>query len=144
MVYMGKHRNPSLTTDIFIFDENHNFILIKRKNEPYKNYWALPGGFVEYGECVEDAAVREALEETSIPVKLDKLVGVYSNPSRDPRGHTVSITYTARGNMEKMNAADDACDINIFTAKDLEKINLAFDHDKIIKDCLNSIVKEML
>ena len=116
-------------------------LLIKRGGHPFKDYWALPGGFVEYGECVEDAAVREALEETSIPVKLDKLVGVYSNPSRDPRGHTVSITYTARGNMGKMNAADDACDINIFTAKDLEKINLAFDHDKIIKDCLNSIVK---
>ena len=60
---MGKYRNPSLTTDIFIFDDDLNFILIKRKNEPYKDYWALPGGFVDYGECVEDAAIREALEE---------------------------------------------------------------------------------
>ncbi len=138
---MGKYKNPSLTTDIFIFDDNENFILIKRKNEPYKDYWALPGGFVDYGECVEDAAAREALEETSIHVKLDKLVGVYSDPSRDPRGHTVSITYTAKGDMSQMKAADDACDIAIFTKKDLEKINLAFDHEKIINDCLNSIVK---
>ena len=137
---MGKYRNPSLTTDIFIFDDDLNFILIKRKNEPYKNYWALPGGFVDYGECVEDAAIREALEETSINVELKELVGVYSDPSRDPRGHTVSITYTARGNMKKMNAADDACDIGLFKQEDLEKINLAFDHAKIIKDCLKSII----
>lgn len=81
---MGKYKNPSLTVDIFIFDEDENFILIKRGNEPYKNYWALPGGFVDYGECVEDAAVREALEETSIKVNLKELVGVYSDPSRDP------------------------------------------------------------
>ena len=137
---MGKYRNPSLTTDIFIFDDDLNFILIKRKNEPYKDYWALPGGFVDYGECVEDAAIREALEETSINVELKELVGVYSNPSRDPRGHTVSITYTARGDMKKMNAADDACDIGLFKQEDLEKINLAFDHAKIIKDCLKSII----
>lgn len=139
---MGKHKNPSLTTDIFIFDENENFILIKRKNEPYKNYWALPGGFVDYGESVENAAIREALEETSINVKLDKLIGVYSDPSRDPRGHTVSVTYSARGNMNEMKADDDACDINIFTRKDLEKINLAFDHEKIINDCFNSVFKK--
>lgn len=138
---MGKHKNPSLTTDIFIFDDGKNFILIKRGNEPYKDYWALPGGFVEYGECVEDAAIREALEETSINVTLDKLVGVYSDPSRDPRGHTVSIVYAARGNMSQMKADDDACDIGIFTPEDLEKINLAFDHDKIIKDCFISIRK---
>ena len=137
---MGKYRNPSLTTDIFIFDDDLNFILIKRKNEPYKDYWALPGGFVDYGECVEDAAIREALEETSINVELKELVGVYSDPSRDPRGHTVSITYTARWNMNKMNAADDACDIGLFKQEDLEKINLAFDHTKIIKDCLKSII----
>lgn len=138
---MGKYKNPSLTTDIFIFDDNQNFILIKRKNEPYKNHWALPGGFVDYGECVEDAAIREALEETSINVKLDHLVGVYSDPSRDPRGHTVSIVYTARGNMNEMKADDDACDVNIFTKKDLKKLNLAFDHSKIINDCLNFILK---
>jgi 8-oxo-dGTP diphosphatase len=138
---MGKYKNPSLTADIFIYDDDENFILIKRGNEPYKNHWALPGGFVEYGECVEDAAIREAFEETSINVELEHLVGVYSNPSRDPRGHTVSIVYTARGNMKEMKAADDACDVNIFTKKDLEKMNLAFDHDKIISDCFNSISK---
>lgn len=138
---MGNYRNPSLTVDIFIYDENKNFILIKRGNEPFKNYWALPGGFVDYGECVEDAAVREALEETSINVELEKLVGVYSDPSRDPRRHTVSITYTAKGNIDDMKADDDACDIGIYSKYDLEKLNIAFDHEKIINDCLNSLLK---
>ena len=138
---MGKYKNPSLTVDIFIFDEDENFILIKRGNEPYKNYWALPGGFVDYGECVEDAAVREALEETSINVELKELVGVYSDPSRDPRRHTVSIAYTAKGNMADMKADDDACDIAIFSKGDLENMNLAFDHEKIINDCFNSLSK---
>lgn len=136
---MGKYRNPSVTTDIFIYDENENFILIKRKNEPYKDFWALPGGFVDYGESVEDAAVREALEETSINVKLERLIGVYSNPDRDPRRHTISITYAAKGDMDKRKADDDACDINIFSRDDLEKIDIAFDHKEIINDCLKSI-----
>lgn len=139
---MGNYRNPSLTVDIFIYDENNNFILIKRRNEPFKDYWALPGGFVDYGETVEDAAKREALEETSITVKLEQLVGVYSKPDRDPRRHTVSITYTAKGNMENMKADDDACDIGIFTMKDLEKLNIAFDHEEIISDCLKSILSK--
>lgn len=139
---MGNYRNPSLTVDIFIYDEDNNFILIKRGNEPFKGYWALPGGFVDYGETVENAAKREALEETSINVKLERLVGVYSKPDRDPRRHTVSITYTAKGNMENMRADDDACDIGIFTMKDLEKLNIAFDHEEIIADCLKSILSK--
>ena len=105
---MGKYKIPSLTTDIFIFDNNFNFILIKRKNDPFKNYWALPGGFVDYGECVEDAAIREAKEETSIDVKLENLINIYSKPDRDPRGHTISIVYSAKGNLEDRKANDDA------------------------------------
>lgn len=136
---MGQHRNPSLTTDVFIFDDEANFILIKRKNDPYKGYWALPGGFVEYNESVENAAVREALEETSIDVELLDLVGVYSEPGRDPRGHTVTVAYTARGDMSKMNACDDAAEIGIFTPENIEDIELAFDHAKIIKDCLGIV-----
>ena len=136
---MGNYKNPSLTVDIFIYDENKKFILIKRGNEPFKDFWALPGGFVDYGETVEDAARREALEETSIEVELKKLVGVYSAPDRDPRRHTVSITYASEGNMENMKADDDACDIGIFTKEDLEKLDIAFDHEKILNDCFNSL-----
>ena len=139
---MSKYKIPSLTTDIFIFDENTNFILIKRKNDPYKNCWALPGGFVEYGESVESAAIREAKEETHIDVKLLDLVNVYSKPDRDPRGHTVTITYTANGNMDDKKADSDACEIGIFSIDDLDNIELAFDHSKIIKDCLDTVLNK--
>ena len=134
---MAKYKIPSLTTDIFIFDDEFNFILIKRKNDPYKDCWALPGGFVEYGERVETAAIREAKEETSIDVELKDLVNVYSNPDRDPRGHTITIAFTAKGDFTSRKADSDASDINIFSPEELGDINLAFDHEQIIKDCLN-------
>ena len=138
---MGDYKLPSLTTDIFIFDDSTNFILIKRKNEPFKNHWALPGGFVEYGERVETSAIREAKEETSIDVELLDLVNVYSKADRDPRGHTMTIVYTAKGNMNNKKADSDACEIGIFSPKDLDTIELAFDHAKIINDCLEAVKK---
>lgn len=134
---MAKHKTPSITTDIFIFDDDFNFILIKRKNDPCKDYWALPGGFVEYGESVENAAVREAKEETNLDIELLDLVNVYSEPNRDSRGHTITIAYTAKGNMENMKADSDAKEIGVFSCEKLSEINIAFDHEKIIKDCLN-------
>jgi len=140
---MSNYKIPSLTTDIFIFDENLNFILIKRKNEPYKGYWALPGGFVEYGESVETAAIRESKEETNIDVELKDLVNVYSEPGRDPRGHTVTVAYTAKGNIEDKKASSDASDISIFSCEKLDEINIAFDHRKIIKDCLKTAKKDL-
>ena len=135
---MADYKIPSLTADIFIYDES-NFILIKRKNDPFKDYWALPGGFVEYGESVEDAAVREAKEETSIDVALESLVNVYSKPDRDPRGHTVTVAYTARGDLSTKKADDDAKDIGIFTIDDIDNIKIAFDHEKIITDCIEKV-----
>ena len=134
---MADYKIPSLTTDIFIFDDDFNFILIKRKNDPYKDHWALPGGFVEYGESVETAAVREAKEETTIDVELKDLVNVYSEPDRDPRGHTITIAYIAKGDFSTRKADSDASDIGIFSLEKLDEINIAFDHEKIIKDCLN-------
>lgn len=136
---MDKHKTPSLTVDIFIYNDNDEFILIKRKNDPFKSYWALPGGFVDYGETVENAAIRETKEETSIDVELKKLINVYSDPERDSRGHTVTIAYTAQGNFEDAKANDDASDIKIFAFDELENIDLAFDHGKIIKDALEMI-----
>ena len=140
---MADYKIPSLTTDIFIYNEEYDFILIKRKNEPYKDCWALPGGFVEYGECVEDAAIREAKEETSIDVKLEELVNVYSKPDRDPRGHTVTVAYLAKGDLNNRKAKSDACDIDVFSQNQLSKINIAFDHEKIIGDCLKKAKKNL-
>lgn len=133
---MADYKIPSLTTDIFIFDDDFNFILIKRKNDPYKDFWALPGGFVEYGESVESSAMREAKEETNIDVELKKLVNVYSEPDRDPRGHTITVAFIAKGDIKNMKAKSDAKEIGIFSAEKLDEIDIAFDHCKIIKDCL--------
>lgn len=138
---MADYKIPSITADIFIFDDNFNFILIKRENDPFRDYWALPGGFVEYGESVETAAIREAKEETSIDVELLDLVDVYSQPDRDPRGHTITVAFTAKGDFDNRKADSDAKDIGIFKADELDEINLAFDHAKIIKDCLKKVKK---
>ena len=127
-----KYKIPSLTVDIFIHNENHEFILITRKNDPFKDYWALPGGFVDYGETTENAAIREAKEETSIDIHSLELFNVYSNPDRDPRRHTVSVFYLAHGNFDDAKANDDAKDIRVFSFDDLEGLNIAFDHKMIL------------
>lgn len=145
-----EYKKPSLTVDIFIVNEsskdganfkyninNQEFILIKRKNNPYKDHWALPGGFVDYGESTESAAIREAKEETNINIELIELFNVYSKPNRDPRGHTVTIVYLAKGDLSQMKADDDAKEIEIFSFKDLNSIGLAFDHDDILEDIKN-------
>lgn len=114
--------------------EDEKVVLIKRLNNPYKDCWAIPGGFVDYGERVEDAAVREASEETSLEVELTKLVGVYSDPDRDPRGHTVSITYTARIIGGQLRSDSDAKDVKFVDISELKDMDLAFDHNMILED----------
>ncbi|ADC46022.1 NUDIX domain-containing protein [Methanobrevibacter ruminantium M1] len=136
------YKIPSLTVDIFIFNDEKEFILIKRKNDPYKDFWALPGGFVDYGETTEHAAVREAKEETSIDVELIKLFNVYSDPDRDPRRHTVSVFYLAHGDMNDAKADDDAKDIGIFSFDDLDNLDLAFDHRMILNQVKEYFDKE--
>ena len=128
------YKIPSLTVDIFIFNEKREFILIKRKNDPFKDHWALPGGFVDYGETTEHAAVREAKEETSIDVELIKLFNVYSEPDRDPRGHRVAIFYLANGDLSQAKADDDAKDFGIFSFDDLDSLDIAFDHKMILNE----------
>lgn len=129
-------RNPIPTVDIIIelIDQpNRPIILIERKNTPYG--WALPGGFVDYGETVENAASREAQEEVSLSVNLIEQFHVYSNPNRDERKHTMSIVSiaTATG---KPQAADDAQNVQVFDLWELPK-NLCFDHDEILADYQN-------
>ncbi|MGC8816639.1 MAG: NUDIX domain-containing protein [Candidatus Hadarchaeum sp.] len=122
---------PALTVDVVIKFRG-GVVLVRRKNEPFKDKWALPGGFVEYGERVEAAAVREAWEETGLRVKLLRLLGVYSDPDRDPRGHTVSICFLAKRAGGRLRSGSDAKDVGVFRKIPWEE--LAFDHAQILKD----------
>lgn len=127
------HRNPAPTVDIIIelTDRPHRpIILIERRNPPYG--WAIPGGFIDYGEAAETAAVREALEETALQVELIEQFQVYSDPNRDPRQHTLSIVFIATAAGEPQ-AQDDAKNIGIFEPWQLPKV-LCFDHDRILQD----------
>ncbi len=131
---MKKYRNPVPTVDIIIEiqkeDGREGIVLIKRKNPPYG--WALPGGFVDYGESLEESAVREAREETSLDVRLLYQLHTYSDPKRDPRLHTISTVYVAKAS-GKPKAQDDAREIGIFAEKEIQ-FPLAFDHVKILAD----------
>jgi 8-oxo-dGTP diphosphatase len=120
---------PPLAADV-IAEINDKVVLIERKNFPYG--WAIPGGFVEIGETVETAAVREALEETSLDVELRALLGVYSRPDRDPRGQTVTVVYVGRGRGTP-RARDDAKAIALFDPRQ-PPTPLAFDHAEILAD----------
>lgn len=130
---MTEYKIPSLTVDAIIVHEE-KIVLIKRLKDPHMNKWALPGGFVEYGETVEVATIREAKEETNLDIKLDELVGVYSNPERDPRRHTVSIVYKATIIGDVIQSGSDAKDARFFNIEDAIKMNLAFDHNEILND----------
>ncbi|MGB9936423.1 MAG: NUDIX domain-containing protein [Methanobacterium sp.] len=135
------YKNPSLTVDAVIIYENKFIVLIKRKKDPYAGLWALPGGFVEYGETVENATIREVKEETGLEIELKGIVGVYSDPQRDPRGHTVTICYLANCIGGELNADTDASDVQCILKEDIKDIKLAFDHDLIIKDAIK-LIKE--
>ena len=129
-------RNPIPTVDIIIelIDQpNRPIILIERTNAPYG--WALPGGFVDYGETVENAAYREAEEEVSLSVNLIEQFHVYSNPHRDERQHTMSLVFIATATGQP-KAADDANNVGVFDLWELPT-NLCFDHDKILADYQN-------
>lgn len=124
-----KFRNPFVTVDIII-EINQKIVLIERANPPYG--WALPGGFVDYGESLETSAIREAKEETSLEVILKEQFHTYSNPDRDPRHHTITTVFIGKG-IGTPKPADDAKQLGIFTENDLPD-PIVFDHKKIISD----------
>jgi 8-oxo-dGTP diphosphatase len=136
-----RFKSPKLTTDGAILKDG-KILLIKRKNDPFKGKWALPGGFVEYGEKVEDAAIREIKEETGLITKIKDIVGIYSDPNRDPRGHTVAIVFLLDITNGKLKAEDDADDVKFFNLNKLP--DLSFDHGMIIQDILRRLKNNVL
>lgn len=126
------YRNPSLAVDVIV-EVDGRIVLIERKNPPYG--WALPGGFVDLGEKLEDAAIRELKEETGLDVTLECLLSVYSDPERDPRSHVVSAVWVghAQGSPE---GRDDAVRAELFALDALPK-TLAFDHQRILDDYMH-------
>lgn len=122
-------KTPFVTVDIII-DYQGGIVLVERKNEPHG--WALPGGFVDIGESIEHAAIREAKEETSLDVLLTEQFHAYSDPKRDPRFHTVSMVFIGTGTGE-LKGADDACRADVFSQENLPDA-IVFDHRKIIDD----------
>ncbi len=136
------YKNPAPTTDVIIYDPNNRqkgVVLIERVNAPHG--FALPGGFIDEGESVEHAAVREMLEETNLQVELEGLLGVYSAPDRDPRFHTMSVVFVGKAcNPEALQAGDDAQHAAFYALDALPK--LAFDHAKILQDYMHFLEKK--
>jgi len=126
-------KSPKLTTDGVIIQDGE-ILLIKRKNEPFKDKWALPGGFVEYEEKVEDSIIREVHEETGLKTKIIKFFNVYSDPNRDPRGHTITLVYILEVINGTLKGGDDAIEAKFFELNNLPE--LAFDHSKIVQQFL--------
>jgi 8-oxo-dGTP diphosphatase len=129
---MESIKTPLLAVDAVILFQG-GVVLIRRENPPYKGCYAFPGGLVEVGESTETAVRREAKEETGLEIDILGLVGVYSDPARDPRGHVVSICYLAMGQGE-LKSGSDARSAEVFPLDKLPP--LAFDHEKMIHDAL--------
>jgi 8-oxo-dGTP diphosphatase len=129
---MALPKTPLLTTDCVAVDAKGRVLLIRRGHPPFKGKYALPGGFVDIGETVEEACRRELQEETGVKAGRLELVGVYSDPNRDPRGHTCSVAFLARVGRAAATAGDDAASAE--WVEGWSKLDLAFDHSKILRD----------
>ena len=130
---MKKYSNPTPTVDVILQRES-NVLMIRRKNEPFKNYLALPGGFVNEGETIEEAVKREALEETSLEVEPIEILGAYSDPKRDPRKHIVTVVFVGIIVGGNSKAGDDAAEVEWIKLVDIQKQQIAFDHAQILRD----------
>lgn len=126
------HFNCALTTDCVVFSKKGAVVLVRRKNPPFEGQYALPGGFVDEDETVEQACIREAKEETNLDIKNLRLVGVYSSPDRDPRGRTVSAAFLAEADLSNLRAGDDAAEVEL--VENWQEAELAFDHSEILRD----------
>ena len=130
---MTEYKNPIPTVDV-ILQKGSEVLLIKRKNAPFKDHLALPGGFVNQGEQVETAALREVSEETSLEIEPVDILGVYSDPKRDPRRHILTVVFIGIILKGVPNPKDDSSEIQWIQLDDIQKKDLAFDHNQILSD----------
>jgi 8-oxo-dGTP diphosphatase len=137
---MAKPKTPLLAVDCAVFDARGRVLLIRRGHPPFEGFFALPGGFVDVGETVEAACRRELEEETGVKAGKLQLVGVYSDPRRDPRGHTCSVVFLARVARATPRAGDDAAAAE--WVEDWRKVELAFDHAAILADAARMLRRE--
>jgi len=136
---MPKPVTPRLCTDCIAVDAKGRVLLIKRGHPPFVGHYALPGGFVDIGETVDDACRRELMEETGVKAGKLHLVGVYSDPKRDPRFHSAAVAYLTRVRAPKATAGDDAAAVEWID--DWRKVDLAFDHNIILRDAMRLLAK---
>jgi 8-oxo-dGTP diphosphatase len=134
---MKEYKNPTPTVDV-ILERESKILMVRRKKDPYKDHLALPGGFVNEGETVEEAMKREAMEETSLEVHPLEILGVYSDPKRDPRKHIVTVVFVGIIVSGDLRANDDAASIEWIQLRSIEQLQqqklFAFDHAKILQD----------
>lgn len=130
-----KYEGPVVAVDTII-EKNGKIVLVRRAKEPFEGKYVIPGGFIEKNETAEEAAVREAFEETGLRVKLKNIMGVYSDPRRDPRIHNLTIIFVADYVDGELKGGDDAADAKWFDLNDAVDIVSGFDHKKILKDYL--------
>jgi 8-oxo-dGTP diphosphatase len=138
-------KSPFVTADVIILAEDGEILLIRRLNPPFQGHWALPGGFIDTDmETIEECAVREAREETCLEIELDRLLGVWSKPGRDPRGHTLTCVYltkaipvSRKGEAQGSDDAEEAMWIHP-AGRAFEEIQIAFDHREIIQETFGS------
>ncbi|HEY7113727.1 MAG TPA: NUDIX hydrolase [Thermoanaerobaculia bacterium] len=114
-------------------DRRGRLLLVQRGRPPYEGRWGLPGGFCEWKETTENCCARETLEETGLRVRVGELLGVYSKPDRDPRGHNVTVLYAAHPVGGRLKGGDDAADARFFTKRELRRLPFAFDHGEIVR-----------
>ena len=139
-MYCYKYPHPAVTADCIVFHKEDNKIsvlLIKRKNEPYKDCWAFPGGFINIDESAEAAAIRELKEETGLEISTVEQLKAYSNPARDPRERVITIAFIAESKIKEVKGGDDAKEAKWFDVTTLP--SLAFDHRNILEDAFERI-----
>lgn len=139
---MAKPVTPLLSVDCAAFDLKGRVLLIRRGNPPFKGHYALPGGFVDVGETVENACRRELAEETSVVARELVPVGTYSDPARDPRGHSVSVVFATVLARARPKAGDDAAEA--VWVRDWRSERLAFDHDQVVRDAYRVLRRKRL